>query len=133
MSSLSILTGATAAGCRRTRHGDSVVVVMQSTAFAVLALDLTKVESWVRATASIGGGQRDLTAFVARFDHVLARTGGGVATRGSDVVLARIARDLIANNVDVSGWAMPRSVRESLDVHPAMPPSGTSDSAEKDA
>lgn len=119
MSSLSILTGATAAGCRRTRHGDSVIVVMQSTAFAVLALDLTKVESWARATASIGGGQRDLIAFVTRFDHVLARAGGGVATRGSDAVIVRIARDLIAHNVDISNWAMPRSVREALQVHPA--------------
>lgn len=133
MSSPSILTGATAAGCRRTRHGESVLVVMQSTAFAVLALELTKVESWARATASIGGGQRDLIAFVARFDHVLARSGGGVATRGSDAVLARIARDLVAHDVDISGWAMPRSVRESLQVNPAVPSPGAADSEVKEA
>ncbi|HVT36270.1 MAG TPA: hypothetical protein VHE37_11825 [Nevskiaceae bacterium] len=121
-SSPTIHAGMTAAGFRRARYGDFVVITLSNGAFAVTAQDMMMVETWARGRTSFGNAQRDQTAFTDRFDNVLARSGSGIATKGSRPVLARIVAGMMANGIDIKEWSVPHNINESVEVVRRKPP-----------
>lgn len=111
-----IFAGMTAMGCRRARYGDFVIVTLSSSAFAVTAQEISTVESWARGRASLGSEHRDRTAFTDRFENLLARSGSGLASRGSRPVLARIVQGMEQNGIVMSEWSIPHNVNESVEI-----------------
>ena len=47
---------------------------------------------------------------------VLARVGGGVATRGNRSVLARIVKAMKASSMFLEEWSIPRDLNESMEM-----------------
>ena len=108
-------------GCRQARYGDFVIVTMPSTSFAVTAQELQGANSWARARASMGNVTRDRTAYTDRFETILARTGSGLASKGSRPTLARIVTGMKQNGVDMNEWMVPHNVFESVEVKKQKP------------
>ena len=119
--SSTLFAGATAGGCRTARYGDFVVITLQSAAFAVTAQDLQQAEAWARSRSSLGSPHRDRSAFMDRFETLLARGGSGVATKGGRAVLARIVKGMEANGIQINEWAVPHNINESVEVQKQKP------------
>ena len=81
-------------------------------------------ENWARSRTSLGSALRDQTAFVGRFENLLARSGGGLATRGSRSVLKRILQGMTANGVIISEWSVPPNIDESVEIQKKVPKPG---------
>ena len=99
---------------------------MISSAFAVTAQDLQVANSWARSRASLGNINRDRSAYTDRFDTMLARTGSGLASKGSRPTLARIVNGMKANGVDLNEWQVPHNVFESVEMKKSAPVAGES-------
>ena len=113
---LNLLLSALSGGGRTTRHGDLIVVTMPASAFATTAQEFQQVQTWARARASLGNSHRDREAFVGRFQTVLARSGSGIATRGSRPVLARLLAGLSQAGMQPGEWSVPHDIHESMEV-----------------
>lgn len=116
MKVLTLLQSACVNGCRTTRYGDFVIVTMQGAAFATTAQDFQQAESWARGRTSLGNSNRDRTAYMDRHETVLARGGGGIATKGARSVLARIVNGMKANGIEIKEWSIPHNIFESVEV-----------------
>ena len=73
-------------------------------------------QTWARSRASLGNPHRDRSAFVDRFDTVLARSGSGIATKGSRPVLAMIVKGMEKNGLQMGDWSVPHNINESVEV-----------------
>ena len=113
---LSLLVSAFSGGASTSRHGDTVIVKFPASTFATNAGDYKRVENWARGRLSIGNAQRDRAAFVDRFETVLARSGGGVATRGHRPALRLLIRGLTQAGVLMDPWSVPHNIDESMEV-----------------
>jgi hypothetical protein len=113
---LSLLLSAFSGGGTTARHGDTVIVKFPASTFAASAVDYRRVENWARARLSIGNPQRDRAAFVDRFENVLARSGGGIATRGNRPALRLLIRTLTQAGVLMDQWSVPHNIDESMEV-----------------
>ena len=111
-----ILASVTAGGCRTSRLGDFVVVTLESMAFAVTALDFQQAQTWARSRTSVGNAHRDRGAFIDRFETILARSGGGIASKGSRPLLARIVKGMEQNGMLMAEWSIPHNINESVEM-----------------
>jgi hypothetical protein len=111
-----MLLSALSSGGRTSRYGDFIIVTMPSAAFATTAQEYTTVQTWARSRASLGNPHRDRSAFVDRFDTVLARSGSGIATKGSRPVLAMIVKGMEKNGLQIGDWSVPHNINESVEV-----------------
>lgn len=113
---LNLLLSAFSGGCTSSRLGDVVVVKFPASTFAASALDFKMVQNWARARLSLGNANRDRSAFVDRFENVLARSGGGVATRGNRPALKYIVRALTQAGTDMLQWSVPHNINDSMEA-----------------
>lgn len=111
-----VLTAAFAQGGRITRYGDFTVVFLQACTFITTPMEFVVAQNWARGRMSCGNPARDRTAFVDRIDNVLARAGGGLATKGNRQVLAKIVKSMIANAMFMEEWSVPRNLNESMEI-----------------
>lgn len=111
-----LLLGAFSGGGRTARYGDFVVVTMSAAAFVASALEYQRVQTWARARTSLGNAQRDRVAFTDRFETLLARSGCGIATKGSRQVLSRLVKGMEQNGLSVGEWAVPQNLHEGVEV-----------------
>ncbi|HSW15166.1 MAG TPA: hypothetical protein VLI06_20120 [Solimonas sp.] len=118
---LSVLSG----GGRTSRYGDFVVVTLPAQAFVTTSQEYLQAQTWARARASMGNAQRDRSAFVDRFETVLARNGCGIATKGSRPALARLVKGMKQGGMQIEDWAVPQNINDSVEIKkrdPAPPP-----------
>lgn len=129
--SATVLTSVLSHGGRTNRYGDFTVVHMHGCSFITTPMEYMQMQNWARGRMSCGNASRDRTTFVDRFETVLGRTGGGVATRGNRSVLARIVKAMKANSVVVEGWMVPHDLGQGMEMKrakgwaPAAPPAAT--------
>jgi hypothetical protein len=120
-----LLTSAMSAGGRCARYGDFVVVYLQSLSFATTAQDFQMVQRWARGRRSCGNVHRDRSSFVDHFEFVIARTGSGIASKGSKAVLQRIVNGMNQNGMQISEWQVPQSLFESVEIRRKAKPAET--------
>ncbi|HEY0917335.1 MAG TPA: hypothetical protein VGE22_20815 [Solimonas sp.] len=113
---LNLLLSALSGGGRTSRYGDWVVVTLPAMAFATSAQEFQQVQTWARARSSMGNVHRDRSLFVERFETVLARSGGGIATRGSRPVLQRLIAGLKQGGLQMDEWSIPHNINESVEI-----------------
>ncbi|MGH8517980.1 MAG: hypothetical protein ACREUE_11025 [Panacagrimonas sp.] len=113
---LNLLLSAFSGGGSSARLGDIVVVKFPASTFAASALDYKMVQNWARGRLSLGNANRDRSAFVDRFENVLARSGGGVATRGNRPALKYIVKGLTLSGMDMLQWSVPHNINESMEA-----------------
>ena len=111
-----ILTSVFAHGGRTGRYGEFTIVYMHGCTFITTPMEFMQQQNWARARVSGGNPARDRTAFVDRFETVLARSGGGVATRGNRSVLARIVKAMKASSIFLEEWMIPRDLEQSMEM-----------------
>lgn len=114
--SLSVLTSAFSQGGRITRYGDYTVVFLQACTFVTTPMEFVMAQNWARGRMSTGNPVRDRSAFVDRMDTVLARTGGGLATRGNRPALAKIVKSMLANAMLMADWSVPHDLNVSVEI-----------------
>lgn len=111
-----LLLSAFSGGGSTARHGDFVVVKFPASTFATSASDYQRVQTWARARGSSGSAPRDRTAFVERFETLLARSGGGIATKGSRSALRSNVRGLSLAGLVMGNWSVPHNIDESMEM-----------------
>lgn len=111
-----LLLGVFSGGGRTSRYGDFVVVTMSAAAFVATAMEYQRVQTWARARASLGNAQRDRTAFTDRFETLLARSGCGLATKGSRQVLSLIVKGMEQNGLPTNEWSVPQNLNEGVEI-----------------
>lgn len=126
---LSLFASATGPGFRASRYGDFVILKMQSAGFAVSARDLQAAEAWARARSSMGSMHRDRTAFIDRFETVLARSGSGFATKGASAVLRRLVQGMEQAGIDIKEYTLPPNLNESVEIVKKKPPAAAAPAA----
>ena len=114
--SATVLTSVLAHGGRTSRYGEFTVVHMQGCSFITTPMEYMQMQNWARGRTSTGNPSRDRTTFVDRFETVLARVGGGVATRGNRSVLARIVKAMKASSMFLEEWSVPRDLEQSMEM-----------------
>lgn len=116
MANNTVLANAFASGGRSSRYGDFVVVTLQSMSFAVPAMEFQQVQNWARARLTQGSVQRDRMAFADRFETVVARSGGGVATKGNRKVLARMVQNMKQAGLVMESWMIPINLDQDDEI-----------------
>ena len=111
-----LLLSAFSGGSSMSRQGDIVIVKFPASTFATSAADYHQAQVWARARASTGNAQVDRTAFVGRFENLLARGGGGLATKGNRPALRVIVRSLVQFGAVMSLWSVPHDIDASMEV-----------------
>lgn len=101
-------------------HSDYSVIVFEGGAIVAPAIEAMQILKWARSQASRGAGTRNLSAFLDRFENLIARNGCGIGTRGSRMVLSRLVKSMKADSVPMDDWAVPATIEE--DEVAAMPP-----------
>lgn len=114
--SATVLTSVLAHGGRTTRYGDFTIVHMHGCSFITTPMEYMQMQNWARARVSCGNPSRDRTTFLERFETVLGRAGGGVATRGNRSVLSRIVKAMKLNAVFVEEWMVPHDLNQSMEM-----------------
>jgi hypothetical protein len=114
--SATVLTSVLAQGGRTSRYGDFTVVHMLGCSFITTPMEFMQMQNWARGRASTGNPSRDRTTFVERFETVLARVGGGVATRGNRSVLSRIVKAMKASSMFLEEWSIPRDLEQGMEM-----------------
>ncbi|TJY62020.1 hypothetical protein E4T66_07210 [Sinimarinibacterium sp. CAU 1509] len=114
---LSVFSG----GGGTARYGDFVVVRLSAGAFAASSQEFNMTQNWARARVSSGNAQRDRSTFTDHFETLLARSGCGIATKGSRPLLKRIVEGLKQMNIDLSEWSIPANINESVEVQRRTP------------
>lgn len=124
MATATVLTAAFAQGGRSSRNGDYVIVYLQGCTFVTTAAELLSAQNWARGRVSCGNAVKDRSLFVDRIENVLARNGGGLATRGSRQTLRKIVKDMTANCMILEEWSIPANLHESMEIQrkPAATP-----------
>ncbi len=113
---LNLLLSTLSGGGRTSRYGDFVVVTLPAMSFATTAQEFQQVQNWARSKTSLGNVNRDRSFFVGRFETVLARSGGGLATRGSRPILQRIIAGMKQGGLQMEEWSIPHNINESVEV-----------------
>ena len=101
---------------RSSRNGDFVIVVTQTCSFATTAMEFNQVSTWARSRMASGAAHRDRTTFIERFQVVLARSGGGIATKGSKPELARIVDAMKAMGMQMGEWSVPPGLYDGVEI-----------------
>jgi hypothetical protein len=114
--SATVLTSVHAHGGRTMRYGEFTVVHMHGCSFITTPMEYMQMQNWARGRTSTGNPARDRTSFVERFETVLGRVGGGVATRGNRSVLSRIVKAMKANSLFLEEWSVPRDLNQSMEM-----------------
>jgi len=114
--SSTVLNSVLANGGRTSRYGDYTVVFMHACTFITTPMEFMQMQNWARARMSCGNPVRDRTLFVDRFETVLARSGGGIATKGAKGVLQRIVKSMKANAMSMDEWSIPLNLDESVEI-----------------
>ena len=114
--SATVLTSVLAHGGRTSRYGEFTVVHMHGCSFITTPMEYMQMQNWARGRTSTGNPGRDRTTFVERFETVLARVGGGVATRGNRSVLSRIVKAMKASSMFMEEWSVPRDLDQSMEM-----------------
>jgi hypothetical protein len=112
----SLLLSAFSGGGATSRYGDTVIVKFPASTFATSAGDFRRVENWARGRLSIGNAERDRAAFTDRFENLLARRGGGLATRGHRPALRQLLTGLTQAGVVMDQWSVPHNIDESMEA-----------------
>ena len=121
MADATILTSVFAHGGRTGRYGEFTIVYMHGCTFITTPMEFMQQQNWARARVSSGNPARDRTAFVERFETVLARSGAGVATRGSRSVLSRIVKAMKASSIFLEEWMIPRDLDQGMEMKKPKP------------
>lgn len=119
--SATILTSVFAQGGRTSRYGDFTIVKMQGASFITTPMEFMQMQNWARGRVSTGNPVKDRTTFVDRFETVLGRVGGGVASRGSKSALGKIVKAMKANAVFLEEWLIPHDLGESVEMKKPKP------------
>lgn len=134
--SATVLTSVLAHGGRTTRYGDFTIVHMHGCSFITTPMEYMQMQNWARGRTSCGNPARDRTTFLDRFETVLGRAGGGVATRGNRAVLARIVKGMKANAVFIEEWMVPHDLNQSMEMKRPkgwVPPARAAETPEAEA
>lgn len=103
-------------GGRFSRYGDFVMVVLPACAFVATALDFQQVRQWAASKQSSGTPHRDRMSFIERFEHLVARTGSGISTKGNSAVLVGLAKSMTANGMQLADWDIPQRIYDDTKV-----------------
>lgn len=106
----SVMDNVLANGGRVSRAGDLAVVYLQGCAFATTAVDFQQVQQWARSKPGHELPHKDRQAFIARFETIIGRNGSGIATKGSNKVLSRIAKAMEQMGLTVEDWMIPENL-----------------------
>ncbi len=116
MSAATILTSVLAHGGRTGRYGEFTIVYMHGCTFITTPMEFMQMNNWARGRVSCGNPSRDRTTFIEKFETVLARSGGGVATRGNRSVLSRIVKAMKASSLPLEEWMIPRDLDAGMEM-----------------
>jgi hypothetical protein len=116
MSATTVLTSVFAHGGRTGRYGEFTIVYMHGCTFITTPMEFMQQQNWARARVSTGNASRDRTSFIDRFETVVGRSGGGVATRGNRSVLSRIVKAMKASSVTLEEWMIPRDLDAGMEM-----------------
>ncbi|MEK6806707.1 MAG: hypothetical protein AABY95_08670 [Pseudomonadota bacterium] len=97
-------------GGRFSRYGDFVLVVMPACAFVATAMDFQQARQWAGSKNTSGAAHRDRTSFIERFEHMIARMGSGIATKGNSAVLAGLVKSMKANGLQIADFDIPQRI-----------------------
>jgi hypothetical protein len=115
-----LLVGALGGG-GTARYGDFVLVKLPNGGFAASAQDFNTAQNWARGKMSSGNAQRDRSLFTDRFETLLARSGSGIATKGSRATLRGIIAGLTQLGVQMSGYSVPININDSVEIERKKP------------
>jgi hypothetical protein len=111
-----VFTSVFGSGGATSRYGDFVVVKMSNCSFITTPMEFQQMSTWARGRISSGVPHRDRTAFVERFETVLARSGSGIATKGNRSLLSRIVKSMKANSMMLQEWSIPRDLDAGVEI-----------------
>ncbi|MGH8462140.1 MAG: hypothetical protein ACRESS_11070 [Stenotrophobium sp.] len=106
---------------RVSRNGDFVVVTLQTLSFVIPATEFQQVQQWARSRVSSGMPHRDRADFVNRFETLLARQGCGIASKGSNKMLADIVQKMELAGLSLDEWMIPRGIFDSVEIKKKKP------------
>ncbi|HVT36769.1 MAG TPA: hypothetical protein VHE37_14360, partial [Nevskiaceae bacterium] len=87
-----------------------------SIAFFTTAQEMQIASQWARSKQSLGNPNKDRSAFAGKFETLVARTGSGITTKGSNKVLQGVVQAMEAAGMDLREWAIPHNLWESMEV-----------------
>ena len=103
------------------RYGDFILVKLPTGGFAATSQDYAMAQNWARGRLSSGNAYNDRCLFTDRFETLLARSGSGIATKGSRPVLRRMVAGLTQLGVQMSGYSIPVNIDESVEIERKKP------------
>lgn len=106
---------------RISRHGEFTIITFQGGAVVAATGEFNNVQAWARTQLSYGSGNRDLMFFLGRFQTLLARSGSGIATRGSRTALSGIVKAMKAFGLPMDSWSVPANLEDSMEVAKPKP------------
>ena len=106
---------------RVSRNGDFVVVTLQALSFVVPAVEYQQVQQWARSRVSNDIPHRDRADFVNRFETLLARQGCGIASKGSNKMLAAIMQNMEQAGLSLDEWMIPQGIYDSVEIKKKKP------------
>lgn len=117
-------------GGRVSRAGDLAVVYLQACAFATTSQDYQQVQQWARSKTGSDVPNRDKAAFIARFETIIGRNGSGIATKGSNKVLAKMVKAMEQMGLTPEDWMIPPNLdADEIEVKKKAKPDDTAPDA----
>ncbi|HSW14755.1 MAG TPA: hypothetical protein VLI06_18065 [Solimonas sp.] len=96
------------------RYGEMVVLTLPGVELVTTSDDIQQAQRWARSRNSSGQEQLDRDAMLARLETLIARNESGGPTRGTDDIIARLAKRMRTNEMNLDEWNLPQTVLEVL-------------------
>lgn len=103
-------------GARANRFGDVVLVIMDTMVYATTSQEFQIASQWARAKTSLGHKNKDRTALLGKLEHVIARSGSGIGTKGTNKVLQQMVSVMEQSGFDIKDYVLPPTLFESIEV-----------------
>lgn len=96
------------------RYGEMAVLVLPGAALVTTREDIQKAQRWARGRNTTGSEDEDRRCLLAQLETLIARGDYDCLTRGASDTLARLAKRMRDNGMDLQAWRIPQPVLDAL-------------------
>lgn len=101
---------------RANRFGDVVMIIMDTMVYTTPSMEWQMASQWGRAKVSLGNKNKDRNALLGKLEHVIARSGSGIATKGTNKKLQEMVGVMEQSGFDIKDWVLPPTLWESIEI-----------------
>lgn len=96
------------------RFRDMAVVTLPDAALVTTRLEIQAAQRWARSRNTTGSEQEDRNCMLAQLQTLIARNDYDCVTRGSSATIARLAKLMRDEGMDLTAWRIPQSALDAL-------------------